>query len=105
MINNIVTPEIKKLHLGFNRRQTTIIRSAITYRAFANLLRKNRPKELFNPMWSRKKVFFIITEYLPDTDLMGYFIPWADKTPKKLSYQNLYDQLRYQGLDQCYFIY
>lgn len=74
----------------------------VTEKEFIHILEKYKPREIYNSHWSNNAVFIVITEYV-EGGVMVYCNAWADKTPQIKTYLGLFDYLKYQGLERCFF--
>jgi hypothetical protein len=79
------------------------IREIFSLEEFKKILNENKPNEIFNTEYSRKKPCWIITEYLDENNIKYYADGWANKTPISESIENIYTSWRIQGLENCYF--
>lgn len=90
---------MKKFHTTKERTVTDII--PYTVKQLETLMLVEKPKLIFNAAYSERIPFIVITEYKAD-GFLSFCTGGADKTPKHTTFERLWDELRYQGLDQCY---
>ena len=74
------------------------VREEVTLGEFYQILHTYKPTEFYNTMYSEKKPCYYITEYLNANTVMYYANGWADKTPRKITIEKLYQSWRIEGL-------
>jgi len=74
----------------FSKQQQRVINNTVcvTKEEFIEILNNNKPKEIFNRVYSLKKPYWVITEYLGNNKVK--YKSWVDKTPSELSMESLY---------------
>lgn len=91
--------------IKFNKSVKRIVydNKPLEEKEFIELLLKHKPTEIYHEYWSRTKPCWIITEY-NDNGIMYYSNAYAseDRKPEPKSYNNLYNYLRTQGLQNCF---
>jgi hypothetical protein len=85
---------------------TTRVKTALTSDQFREVMLRKKPSEIYDPSYSEKTPCWRITEYssrIHYEEIVFYVADaWADKTPKQISLEELYNQI--QCLENCYFI-
>jgi hypothetical protein len=79
------------------------VREEITLGEFYQLLNTYKPTEFYNTMYSEKTPCYYITEYLNANTVMYYANGWADKTPRKITIEKLYQSWRIEGIQYTKF--
>lgn len=79
------------------------VREKITLGEFYQLLHTYKPTEFYNTMYSEKTPCYYITEYLNANTVMYYANSWADKTPKKITIEQLYKLWTIEGMQYTKF--
>lgn len=92
-----------EIYFNTPREITKTINDTISLEQFKALLQRSMPKEIYNSHYSNQKPCYHIVEYIDDEVLIWYADAWADKTPKKATFDELYQSIRYEGLAECYF--
>ncbi len=92
---------IKSFHSLKERIVTDVI--SFTESQFADLICFERPKGIFNGVWSSSTPFIVITEY-NEFGLKMYCNGLTDKTPEQKTIKELYNFLKYQGLSESYIV-
>lgn len=83
----------------YNHKQIVkSVREEVTLGEFYQILHTYKPTEFYNTMYSEKKPCYYITEYLNANTVMYYANGWADKTPRKITIEKLYQSWRIEGL-------
>lgn len=79
------------------------VRENITLGEFYQLLHTYKPTEFYNTMYSEKTPCYYITEYLNANTVMYYANSWADKTPRKITIEQLYSTWLIEGMNYTKF--
>lgn len=91
--------------IEFNHKtqRTVTDTKLVTLEEFIEILQTYKPKEIWCNMWSTKKPFLIITEYLDDNKIKVFCNADSDLTPRKTSIEQIYKSHRYGGLSDSHF--
>ena len=88
----------------YNHKQIVkSVREQVTLAEFYQLLHTYRPTEFYNTMYSEKTPCWYITEYLNANTVMYYANGWADKTPRKITIEKLYQSWSIEGMNHTKF--
>jgi hypothetical protein len=88
----------------YNHKQIVkSVREQVTLAEFYQLLHTYRPTEFYNTHYSEKTPCWYITEYLNANTVMYYANGWADKTPRKITIEKLYQSWTIEGMDYTKF--
>lgn len=90
---------MKKFHTTKQRTVTDII--PYKFDEFENALLIFRPKLIFNSQYSQRIPLIVITEYVGQ-GFVGFYTSAADKTPRQFTFDQVYNELKYSGLADCY---
>ena len=92
--------------IEFNHKtQRTVTDTRIvTLEEFIAILQTYKPKEIWCNMWSTKKPFLVITEYLGDDKILLFCNANSDLTPQESTMQQIYKSHRYGGLSDSHFV-
>lgn len=90
-----------KKQFAIFRERTVVDKISFTKEQFIDIISSDKPTEIQNDEWSSRMPFIVITEY-NENGIKYYCNGAADKTPEQKTIEQLYNFLRYQGLDDCY---
>lgn len=92
-----------EVNLYKNKEIINVVKEPILLSEFKQTLNQHKPTEFFNNSYSRVTPCWVITEYLDENTVMYYANGWADKTPREVSIEKLYNTWRIQGLNNTMF--
>ncbi len=93
---------MKNKTMCISKQVTTTVYSPMELTDFITQLKADKPKQIFHSYYSKDKPCYIITEYL-DYGVMVYADAWADKTPKKKTFEGLQREFNMQGVELFYY--
>src|ERR1035438_721287 len=89
----------KFFHIRKDRIVTDIVQ--FTKEQFIEVMNSEKPSEIVHSAWNNITPFIIITEY-NEYGIKFFCNGNADKRPEQTTLGQLYEFLRYQGLEDCY---
>ena len=90
------------IQLGTSKVIKKTVLIPVTQNRFKYLINKYKPSELYCTPYSTKKPCYHIVEYLEGGKVLFYADSAADKTPKEITYDQLYKYIE-NSLSECYF--
>ena len=92
-----------EINLYTHKQIVKSVREEVTLAEFYQILNTYKPTEFYNTMYSERTPCYYITEYLNANTVMYYANGWADKTPRKITIEKLYQSWRIEGLTHTKF--
>ena len=92
-----------EIYFNVPKEVVKTINDTMTSFQFKALLTRSMPFEIFNSHYSTKKPCWYIAQYIDEDTVLYYADNWADKTPKEITLDDLYESWKLQGLENCYF--
>lgn len=94
------------MKIEFNHKtiRTVTDKRLVSLEEFIEILLRHKPSEIWCEKWSAKKPFLVITEYVGKNSVKSFCNADSDTTPRISTMTQLYNEHRYGGLSDSYFV-